>query len=101
MATVSFDRHGLQAERRGYSSKKRSCLSVLRGELRRASWGQGADVATKSVVSRELALGRTPGKGYHVMGTKTYTDISKGKPGLVLYHSVQIRPVLFFHHALQ
>lgn len=51
---------------------------MLRGELRRASRGQGADVATKSVVSRELALGRTPGKGYHVMGTKTYTDIAKG-----------------------
>lgn len=80
-----LDRHGLQAEKgcsgqyaRGCSSRKEAA-SVCSVESSEEHYGgRDADVATKGVVSRELALGRTPGRGHHVMVTKT-TQMSRGE----------------------
>lgn len=72
-----LDRHGLQAEK-GCSSRKEAA-SVCSVESSEEHYGgRDADVATKGVVSRELALGRTPGRGHHVMVTKT-TQMSRGE----------------------
>lgn len=72
-----LDRHSLQAEK-GCSSRKEAA-SVCSVESSEEHYGgRDADVATKGVVSRELALGRTPGRGHHVMVTKT-TQMSRGE----------------------